>query len=75
MYADVARHTAREAAKATPPLGVVAVTLAGIDLQTWVYVAALVYTVLQGAYLVWKWVHEWRAAKVARPKPTVPPSA
>jgi hypothetical protein len=73
MYADVARHTAKEAAKATPPLGVVAATLAGIDLQTWVYVAALVYTGLQGAYLIWKWRRE--ARKPDPPKPTVPPSA
>ncbi|AYJ85545.1 hypothetical protein D3Y57_05555 [Sphingomonas paeninsulae] len=41
--------------KTIPPLAVTSVTVAGLSLQEWVYVATLVYTVLQIGMVVWRW--------------------
>lgn len=49
-----------EAAKASPPVAVLAVTAQGMTLQEWVYVATLGYILLQAAWLVWRW---WKAAR------------
>jgi hypothetical protein len=55
-------------------VAVAGVTLLGLGLQDWVYVTAIAYAVLQIAYLIYRWVREWRTPKAATPiKPTVPP--
>jgi hypothetical protein len=38
-------------------------SLFGVALSDWVYITAIVYAVLQAAYLVWKWVREWRGKR------------
>lgn len=43
------------AARAAPAIGVTAVSIAGIALSQWVYIATLIYLVLQAGYLLWKW--------------------
>ncbi len=52
--------------KASPPLAVSASAAVGLTLQDWVLIATLVYTVMQGAYLVYKFVGDRRAARAAR---------
>lgn len=47
--------------KASPPLGVSAAAVMGFSLQDWVLIATLVYTVLQIALLVYKFLKK-RAA-------------
>ena len=44
------------AAKVSPPVTVVAASVAGWNLQTWVLSATLAYTVLMIAKLVWDWL-------------------
>lgn len=51
------------AGKASPPLAVTGLTIAGTDLQTWVLVATLIYTVLQAAVLVYNFVNDRRKPK------------
>lgn len=41
-----------EAVKAAPPLAVTAATFMGLTLQEWVYVATLVYTLMQLYFLI-----------------------
>lgn len=48
--------------KTAPPIAVAAADLAGMSLQDWMYVAAIFYTVLQAAHLIYKFVTE-RAEK------------
>jgi ABC-type transport system involved in cytochrome c biogenesis permease subunit len=45
-----------ETIKAAPPVGVVGASLAGITLNQWVMIATLVYTVLQIALLIYKFI-------------------
>lgn len=48
--------------KAAPPVSVMAVTIAGMSLQDWVYVLTIIYTVLLITQHIWtKWVKPWRA--------------
>ena len=46
------------AGKASPALAVTGATVAGVDLQTWVLIATLVYTVLQVALLVYNFIKD-----------------
>lgn len=49
--------------KATPPVTVSALSIAGVSLQDWVLIATLIYTVLQLLLLVpkvLKWLRELR---------------
>lgn len=55
-----------EVAKAAPPLAVIAATAQGMSLQSWVFVATLVYIGLQAGWLLWKW---WRAISTKGWKP------
>jgi len=55
---------AAAATKASPPLAVTGAAIAGVPLQNWVLFATLVYTVLQIALLVHKFLKE-RAAERA----------
>ncbi len=43
-------------AKVSPPVTVLAANAAGMGLQDWVWVTAIVYTVLMIAKLVWDWL-------------------
>ncbi|MCM2311384.1 MAG: hypothetical protein NDI84_08275 [Steroidobacteraceae bacterium] len=46
--------------KVAPPVGVMAVTIAGMSLQDWVYVLTIVYTLMLIAQHAWtKWVKPW----------------
>lgn len=53
------------AGKASPPLAVTGMGAAGYGLQEWVLIATLVYTVLQIAVLIRKYVKERVAEKYA----------
>lgn len=44
------------AAKVSPPVTVVAASVAGWNLQDWVLSATLAYTVLMIAKLIWDWL-------------------
>lgn len=44
------------AAKLSPPAGVVVASSAGMTLPDWVQVAALIYTCLMIAKLLWDWL-------------------
>jgi hypothetical protein len=51
---------AQEAMKSTPPVAVAgAAWVFGLTLNDWVAIGTLLYLVLQGAFLVWKW---WKEA-------------
>lgn len=56
----IGRQVAGEVLRASPSLAAVLAAMIGIPLQSWVYIAAIVYTVAQTAYLVWRWAREWR---------------
>lgn len=46
--------------KAAPPVSVMAVTIAGMSLQDWVYVLTIIYTVMLITQHVWtKWLKPW----------------
>ena len=49
------QDAANEAAKAIPPVAVVAATASGMTLNDWVLVVTLIYLVLQIAHLLFKW--------------------
>lgn len=52
---DRTHEAAVTAVKATPPLSAAGALLAGIDLDVWVQLAALVYTLCLIAEKLWKW--------------------
>lgn len=53
-----------ESLKATPPVAVTALTwMHGVTLNDIVLLATLAYIGLQAAYLVWKWVREYRRGR------------
>ena len=54
------------AIKTAPPIAVTASAGAGISLQDWVFIVTIVYTVLQAAYLVYKFLHERAERRAAR---------
>lgn len=41
--------------RAAPPVTVSAANFIGLGLEEWMYVATIAYTVLQGAYLAYRW--------------------
>ena len=43
------------ALRVAPPLTVSAASVFGLGLEDWMYIATIVYTVLQGAYLAYQW--------------------
>lgn len=58
---ELAQAASGAIAKSAPPLAVVAAVESGaFNMSFWVGAATLVYVVLQGAYLVWKWRREAR---------------
>lgn len=55
---------AQEGLKAAPPVAVSAsVWMGGLTLNEVVLLATLGYIGLQAAYLIWKWVREWRRSR------------
>lgn len=52
------------AAKLSPPAIVVGASVSGWGVQEWMYAVTIGYVVLQAAHLAWKWLREWRAARV-----------
>lgn len=46
------------AGKASPPVAITGVAAAGYDLQSWVLIATLIYTVLQTLALVYKFIKD-----------------
>lgn len=52
---------AAEGLKATPPVTVTAALFAGLTVSDVLTYTTLVYVVIQAAYLIWKWVREYRA--------------
>lgn len=54
-------------AKAMPPVAVSSFTAAGMTLEQWVLVATLIYTVLQAAHLVYKFVRDRRREAAGDP--------
>lgn len=61
---DTATEYVVAAGRASPPLAVTGAAAAGWGLQDWVLIATLIYTVLQIAVLVRKYVKERIAEKV-----------
>lgn len=57
---NVAGDLVTSAGKAAPPLAVSGSLVAGMTLQDWVLISALVYTVLQLAWLLYKIVRHFR---------------
>ena len=43
------------ALRASPPITVSAASVFGLGLEDWMYIATIVYTVLQGSYLAYHW--------------------
>jgi hypothetical protein len=43
-----------EGLRASPPITVSAASFMGLGLDEWVYIATILYTVLQGSYLVYR---------------------
>lgn len=64
---DAVRHLTSAVVKTSPPVATAIASLVGVPLQSWVYIAAIAYTVLQSAYLAWKWTREWRDRRSVRP--------
>lgn len=50
-------------AKIAIPGGVVAASVAGVSLQSWVYLFTIGFIVLQAAHLIWKWRKEARGKR------------
>lgn len=51
------------AAKLAPPVAVTGLTLGGIQLQDWVLIATLVYTLLAICERLFRWVVDWRGRR------------
>lgn len=60
ITAKVTHDIGVAAAKISPPA---AAMMFGFTLNEWVAIATLLYIALQGFYLCWKWLKEWRAGR------------
>ncbi|GHH52458.1 hypothetical protein GCM10009090_16440 [[Pseudomonas] boreopolis] len=61
MQEQYAESVAAAAAKLSPPVTVVGVTILGYSLQDWVYVLTIIYTLmLMAHHVVSKWIPMWR---------------
>lgn len=49
--------------RAAPPVGVSAASFMGMGLDDWMYIFTIAYTVVQGAYLIYKWRRSHRESK------------
>ena len=65
---------AAAAVKLSPPASVIAVSVAGMSLQDWVWAATLLYTVMLIVHHVWsKWLQPWIARRSLAAKMGLPP--
>ena len=56
MKSELAQTLTGIAAKASPPVAVLAGAAAGIDWQEWVWIATFCWIALQSAKLLWDWI-------------------
>lgn len=56
--ASLAYETAKEVAKAVPPVGVTGTLFLGLPLSEWLVILTIIYTVLQIGYLIYNMVHK-----------------
>jgi hypothetical protein len=55
---------ATETSKSAPPAAITGLAVVdAITLNEWVAIATIVYVGLQAAYLIYKWVKEYRSSK------------
>lgn len=54
--------------RSAPPITVSAASFMGLGLDEWMYIATIAYTVLQGAYLLYKWRRTHKKDKEAKEK-------
>lgn len=52
--------------RVAPPVTVSAASIMGLGLDEWMYIATILYTVLQGSYLVYKWRRSHKRYKEKR---------
>lgn len=45
--------------KASPPLAVTSAAVVGLTLSEWVMVCTIIYTILQAAHLIYKFIREY----------------
>ncbi len=58
------QEVVQESIKATPPAMVAGwAWLNGMTLEKWVALATLAYIGMQAAYLLWRWIREWRKGR------------
>jgi len=60
---------------ATPPVAVVAASVAGIALQDWVYILTITYTLFLIGEKLWKWFKAWQERKIFRAAMGLPPES
>lgn len=60
MKSDLANEVGVAGAKVAPAVAVATASVSGWGIQEWMYAATTVYVVAQLAYLLWKWIREWR---------------
>lgn len=58
---------------ATPPVAVVAASVAGIPLQDWVYILTITYTVFLIGEKLFRWFRAWQERKTFRAAMELPP--
>lgn len=58
---------------ATPPVAVVAASVAGMALQDWVYLLTITYTLFLIGEKVWKYFKAWQERKSFRASMGLPP--
>ena len=51
------------AMRISPAVAVTSAAVSGWGVQEWMYAATLIYVILQGLYLLWKWHREWKVKR------------
>jgi len=57
---DIRSTIAEQATRTAPVVPVVGLSLWGVTMQEWVYIAAFIYTCMQGAWLAYKAYRHFR---------------
>lgn len=60
---DIGNEVAAAGAKLTPVGLIATANVVGWGPAEWMYALTAVYVVMQGAYLLWKWIREYRQSK------------
>lgn len=50
--------------RVAPPVAVSASSFLGLEIQEWMYIATIAYTLLQSAYLVYQWRRKHKGSKL-----------